>query len=58
MSEPTGGDPYKEGQDACGRGVPRSDCPYPEDSDEREAWLEGWDDTSELNDEGELEVGP
>jgi ribosome modulation factor len=33
-----------EGLDAYGRGVPRSDCPYPQGSDEREIWFNGWDD--------------
>ena len=42
MWEPT--DAYNEGLDAFARGVPRSDCPYPQGSDEREIWLGGWDD--------------
>jgi ribosome modulation factor len=54
MAEPARGGPYKEGEDACARGVPRSDCPYPQGSQERVAWLEGWDDASDLNEEGEL----
>lgn len=33
----------REGQDACARGSGRSACPYPEKSDERAQWEEGWD---------------
>jgi ribosome modulation factor len=32
-----------EGRDSCLRGLPREDCPYPPGTDEREAWLAGWD---------------
>jgi ribosome modulation factor len=34
---------FSEGEDSYSFGLPREDCPYPPDSDEREAWLEGWD---------------
>lgn len=43
MAEPTGGNPFNEGLDAYDHQVPRKKCPYPEGSDEREVWLEGWD---------------
>lgn len=42
------GDPYEEGKDACERGVPRGDCPYPADTPEHEAWIEGWDEAEEV----------
>ena len=52
MAEPTGGDPFIEGMDAFGRGVPREACPYPDSSDERELWVSGWEEAKTLN------VGP
>ena len=53
MTEPTGNDPFEEGLEAFGRGVARSDCPYPEGNDERERWLDGWDEGADLDEEGE-----
>ena len=35
--------PFDEGLDAKLLGKPRESCPYPEGSEEREDWLEGWD---------------
>jgi len=32
-----------EGAASYLHGLPRKDCPYPPGSDEREPWLEGWD---------------
>jgi len=49
LAEPTGGDPFIEGMDSFGRGVPREACPYPEDSDERELWLSGWEEAKRLH---------
>ena len=49
MAEPTGGDPFIEGMDAFGRGVPREACPYPDGSEERELWLSGWEEAKALN---------
>jgi ribosome modulation factor len=44
MSEPLGGDPFAEGMDAFGRGVQLEECPYPAGSEERELWLDGWNE--------------
>jgi ribosome modulation factor len=54
MAEPTGGNPFDEGMDAFGRGIERSACPYPEESDEREIWLEGWDDAKHYAEDDEV----
>ena len=35
--------PFDEGLDAKLLGKPRESCPYPEGSQEREDWLDGWD---------------
>jgi len=43
MAEPQGEDPFDAGVEAFDRGLSRSDCPYPEGSHKREAWLDGWD---------------
>ncbi|WP_210526979.1 ribosome modulation factor [Rubellimicrobium arenae] len=43
-----GGDSHEEGREACERGVPRADCPYPADSPERQGWIEGWDEAEEV----------
>jgi ribosome modulation factor len=32
-----------EGTASYLHGLPRDNCPYPPNSDEREPWLEGWD---------------
>jgi ribosome modulation factor len=37
---------FDEGRASYLHGLPREDCPYPPDSDEREPWLEGWDQTA------------
>ena len=34
---------FSEGVDSFLHGLPREDCPYPPDADERNAWLAGWD---------------
>ena len=52
MAEPSGGDPFIEGMDAFGRGVPLDGCPYPDGSDERELWLLGWDEAKRMNEGG------
>ena len=53
-----GGDPFEEGKDACERGVPRGDCPYPASSREHEAWIRGWDEAEEVKVvEGEGDAG-
>jgi hypothetical protein len=51
MSEPSGGDPFVEGMDAFGRGVPLEARPYPEGSDEQELWLLGWDEAKRMNED-------
>ena len=53
MAEPTGGNPFLEGMDAFGRGVPLAACPYPDGSDERELWLTGWDEAKRMNEDGD-----
>jgi ribosome modulation factor len=35
-----------EGAASYSRGLPREDCPYPPGSDERDAWLNGWDEAA------------
>ncbi len=32
--------------------LPRENCPYPPDSDEREPWLEGWDQAARRDSTG------
>jgi ribosome modulation factor len=39
--EPTG--IASEGADSFLQDIPRENCPYPPDSDDREEWLKGWD---------------
>jgi ribosome modulation factor len=56
MSEPLGGDPFAEGMDAFGRGVQREECPYPAGSDERELWLDGWNEACGPEPEGNPRV--
>ncbi len=45
MSErhPSLSDPAQEGARARAHGRPKDACPYPVDSPERRAWLEGFD---------------
>jgi len=52
MAEASRGDPFDEGFEAFGRGAPREDCPYPEGSDERKIWEEGWDEAESVDEEG------
>ena len=35
-----------EGAASYSHGLPREDCPYPPGSNEREPWLEGWDESA------------
>jgi ribosome modulation factor len=42
MADPPGEDPFDAGVEAFDRGVSCGDCPYPEGSAKRKAWLEGW----------------
>ena len=35
-------DIFKAGLDARAKGEPHTACPYPDESGEREQWLEGW----------------
>jgi ribosome modulation factor len=51
MAEPTGGDPFLEGMDAFGRGVPLDACPYSDGTDERELWVSGWDEAKRMNED-------
>ncbi|KQT89889.1 hypothetical protein ASG60_09485 [Methylobacterium sp. Leaf469] len=38
-------DPIEEGAQARIHGRPKDACPYPRDSEERAAWMEGYDGT-------------
>ena len=35
-------DIFQAGMDARGQGEPATACPYPDESGEREQWMEGW----------------
>ena len=37
---------YQEGFDSFDHGLPRDNCPYPPDSEDREDWLRGWNDAA------------
>jgi len=37
---------FSEGMNSYLFDAPRENCPYPAGSDEREMWLEGWDQTA------------
>jgi ribosome modulation factor len=41
-------DIFGQGLDAYGANIPRDDCPYPAESDEREIWLDGWDEAKSI----------
>ena len=53
MPEPLGEDPFDAGVEAFDRGISRNDCPYPEGSDKRKAWLEGWNRRADFDKDGE-----
>jgi ribosome modulation factor len=57
MVEPSG-DPFIEGMDAFGRGIPLDACPYPDSSDEQELWLLGWDEAKRMNEGGDTKGSP
>ena len=44
--------PVMQGRNARENGHGRDSCPYPEDSPERQGWLEGFDDITADNLEG------
>lgn len=44
-------DPFLEGVDADATGTPRAKCPHPLSSDERDAWLKGWDESAGARDD-------
>jgi len=52
MTNPVDQDPFNEGFEAYGRNEPRESCPYPEGSDERKNWEEGWDEAKSLDEDG------
>lgn len=54
MVEQTDRKPFDEGMDAYGRGIQRSECPYPEGSDEREEWQDGWDEQKHYDTDEEV----
>jgi len=43
----------QEGVDAFAAGTVRAACPYPVGSDEREVWLDGWDEAENLTNDDE-----
>jgi ribosome modulation factor len=47
LGTPKSVDPMGVGMDAYARGIPRSSCPYPEDSTDAQRWLKGWDHQAE-----------
>jgi ribosome modulation factor len=47
-------DIFKAGMDARVRGEQVTACPYPDESGEREHWLEGWHEPDDLDEPDEL----
>ena len=48
-------DPFLDGVHARHAGAPRSDCPYPQETEEGVAWESGWDEGGGLDEDGEAE---
>jgi ribosome modulation factor len=44
-------DIFQTGMDARGKGEPATAFPYPDESGEREQWLEGWHDPDQAEPE-------
>ena len=47
-------DVFQAGMDARGQGKPVEACPYPDESGEREQWLEGWHEPDDIDEPEEL----
>ena len=47
-------DIFKAGMEARSQGQPATACPYPDESGEREQWLEGWHKPDDLDEPDEL----
>jgi len=47
-------DPMEEGKLAAANGEPVSANPYPEDTENHEAWDEGWHYVHEVDEDGEV----
>ncbi len=47
-------DAFDDGVDAYGRGELRENCPYADDTDERQEWLDGWDEAKSLDGDDEI----
>jgi len=54
MSASAHSNPFDEGMDAFVRGIERYACPYPENSNEREEWLDSWDQAKYRAEEGTI----
>jgi hypothetical protein len=54
MPLPPTDDPFLEGVKARHLGIPRTDCPYANETDERVAWEDGWGEGGALDEEGEV----
>lgn len=53
MAETPDEDPFDAGVEAFDRGISCIDCPYPEGSAERKAWLEGWNRRADFDKDSE-----
>jgi hypothetical protein len=47
-------DPFLEGLKARHQDIPRTDCTYPDETEERVAWEDGRDEGGALDEEGEV----
>lgn len=50
--------PHARGWNAVVIGVRRADCPFAEDSDERQQWLTGFDAALAAEMEGDVTISP
>jgi ribosome modulation factor len=50
----TAEDVFQAGMAARGKGEPVTACPYPDESGEREQWLEGWHEPDDIDEPDEL----
>ena len=42
---------FAEGMSARGLGKPITSCPYPDGSDDRDAWIDGWHESDALDED-------
>jgi hypothetical protein len=54
MALPPTDDPFLEGLKARHQDIPRTDCTYPDETEERVAWEDGRDEGGALDEEGEV----